>query len=549
MPSETEELAKAFESMETVEDLARLLNVSFRKFLVYYLYRVPETARYLEFDIKKRNGGTRRISAPATNLKLIQQRLNVVLRAVYRPKPSVHGFVARRNIMTNAEGHVRKKYVMNIDLENFFDSINFGRVRGMFMAQPYHLPPPVATVLAQICCHGNKLPQGAPTSPIVSNMICSKLDSQLRTLAASRGCQYGRYADDITFSTNRNTFPNDIGIVDAPGGAEGFRIGDKLRMIIEANGFSINPTKSRVRTRSQRQEVTGLLVNRFVNVDRRYVRNLRALLHAWRIYGVEALQGQYVANYDNKSRFPDKPVPSVVQVAYGRIQYLGAVRGWDDPVYKRLRDAFNELSSRKIRVPTDSWLEMLKSATWVIEDEDLVLQGTAFFLRGYGLITCNHCVGARPYIYHPAEPSKHYRVKAEHRHADVDLAILKPVDAVPKLAELAPQAFESTVQYEDTVTLVGYPGHAPGKELSIKRGEVQSFTIKSSIRRFNISAPVVAGNSGGPVIGRTKRVIGIAVTGSDRLDLAATTEEHGVIPVGALAHLLPEAAPIGREQF
>jgi len=143
-----EQLAAAFLGLVSVQGLAGLLRVNFRKHLVYYLYRIPEKRRYTEFDIEKRNGmGTRPISVPATSLKLIQRRLNEVLQSVYQPKPSVHGFARGRSIISNAESHVRKKYVLNIDLENFVGSINFGRVRGMFMAKPYSLPPGVATVL------------------------------------------------------------------------------------------------------------------------------------------------------------------------------------------------------------------------------------------------------------------------------------------------------------------------------------------------------------------------------------------------------------------
>jgi len=366
-------------------------------------------------------------------------------------------------------------------------------------------------------------------------MICSRLDKQLQDFAASHSCHYSRYADDITFSTNQNRFPADLAFVDGEGGLQ---TGGKLRKIIEDNGFSVNTSKTRRNTRSRRQEVTGLVTNQFVNVDRRYVRNVRALLHAWRRFGIIALQERFVTTYDSKSRLPDKGVPSVVQVAFGRIQYIGAVRGSNDPIYKKLRDAFNELSPKKIRVPRDPWLTTLQRACWVIEDHDDILQGTAFFLRGWGLVTTAHCVGTKPFIYNPIDPSKQYLVTVTHSNRDIDLALLATAEPISEYSELSPQSFQSEMQYRDEITLIGYPEHAPGKELSIKTGEVQGFAIRSTIRRFNISPVIVAGNSGGPVFDRYQRVAGIAVTGVATLK-DVPTQENGIIPVGALQHLRP----------
>lgn len=537
--TDREVLADALLSVTTVQELAQLLGVTFGKHLVYYLYRLHPTKRYIEFEINKRSGaGTRRISAPATSLKQIQQKLNVFLQAAYSPKKSVHGFLPDRGIATNASRHVRKRYVLNLDLEDFFGSINFGRVRGMFMAKPYNIPSPVATVLAQICCHENALPQGAPTSPIVSNMICSRLDKRLQDLATGHGCYYSRYADDITFSTNRARFPSELAVLSAASTSETLQVGDLLRQVIEANGFRVNASKTRLRTRHQRQEVTGLVVNQFTNLNRRYIRNIRAALHAWKKYGLDALQIKYLSDFNGKSRFPGKDVTSVAQALYGRIQHVGAIRGWDDVVYMRLRDEFNNLASRKIPVSVNPWLTSLTRSCWIIEDGIEANQGSAFFLKGYGLITNNHCVGQSPYIFHPNDPSTKIPVTVKQRHSVIDLAILTPAELPPRHFELDSQPVASQVQYGDDVTLVGYPEYAPGKSISIKQGKVHSFTMKSGIQRFNISTAIVFGNSGGPVLNRYNRVIGIAVTGIPSQDQEATaTGESGVIPVSALANL------------
>ena len=204
---DSEEFKKRFYALKTPLDVAELLDVD-KSHLNYYLYICPPHQRYQKFSIPKRSGGEREINAPATALRIVQAKLNQVLQAVYRPRPSVHSFITGENIVKNARMHAERNYVFNVDLEDFFPSINFARVRGMFIAKPYQLPAPVATILAQICCHNNMLPQGAPTSPIVSNMLCAKMDNELGRLARKHRCRYTRYADDLTFSTNFENFPD-----------------------------------------------------------------------------------------------------------------------------------------------------------------------------------------------------------------------------------------------------------------------------------------------------------------------------------------------------
>jgi RNA-directed DNA polymerase len=185
------ELCVKFFALQTRQDIADLLEVTDYQ-LRYHLYISSPQHRYKSFQIPKKSGGTRHITAPASSLEIIQRKLNQILQAVYRPKSCNHGFVRQKNILTNVREHVRRRFVLNIDLEGFFPSINFGRVRGIFMSPPYNLNPRVATALAQICCFRNELPQGAPTSPVVSNMICAKMDDQLSTLEESTSIKFAR---------------------------------------------------------------------------------------------------------------------------------------------------------------------------------------------------------------------------------------------------------------------------------------------------------------------------------------------------------------------
>lgn len=354
-----EDFRKEFFELKTREDVAQLLDIE-TKSLNFYLHILRVDKRYTAFSIPKRSGGQRQISSPVNGLKIIQQKLNQVLQAVYQPKPASHGFSQARSIVTNANQHISKKRVLNIDLQDFFPSINFGRVRGLFIAAPYKLPEDIATILAQICCHENHLPQGAPTSPVISNMICSKLDSELQRLAKKHKCTYTRYVDDITFSTSLKFFPPALAktISDL---TEQIEVGDELHEVIRRNGFEINQKKLRLQTNRTRQEVTGLTVNTKVNIQRKYVRQVRAMLHAWEKYGLEAAQAEFISKHDKKYRL--NPISSFAAVVKGKIDFLAMVKGKNDPNYLRFRAKLKELapdlvndipvaSSRSTVVPT-----------------------------------------------------------------------------------------------------------------------------------------------------------------------------------------------------
>jgi RNA-directed DNA polymerase len=257
----------------------------------------------------------------------------MALTPLYRPPHSVHGYVPKRNIQSNAIVHAGQLWVLGIDLENFFPSINFGRVRGLFMAHPFNYAPHIATLLAQICCHDNQLPQGAPTSPLLSNLILRGLDRDLAQLARAERCYYSRYCDDITFSTNRRAFPPDLATVDHHTG--NIAVGEALRGLFKASGFNVNDAKTRLRRRNQRQMVTGLITNEFVNVPRRYIRSVRSLLYIWRRYG-EADALARLQKSHPKNRPPDKSFPELRYIVRGKVQYIGSIKSWYDPVYKAL---------------------------------------------------------------------------------------------------------------------------------------------------------------------------------------------------------------------
>jgi hypothetical protein len=272
--------------------LAGLLGFQPKK-LAYLVYKKPLVTKYHQFKLNKRSGGTRTINAPANDLKGLQSRLSRLLQDCIsdinegkKISGSIsHGFRRKKSILTNARCHRGKRWVFNVDLADFFDTINFGRVRGFFLKNNnFKLDPEVATTIAQIACHNNALPQGSPCSPVISNLVAHVLDIRLAKLAETHGCDYSRYADDLTFSTNKSRFPKAIGR-SLLGKPHAWKAGNDLSKIIKNSGFSINPKKTRMQYHESRQDVTGLVVNSKVNVRREYERTARAMTHSLRLTG------------------------------------------------------------------------------------------------------------------------------------------------------------------------------------------------------------------------------------------------------------------------
>ncbi|OUS49977.1 Retron-type reverse transcriptase [Shewanella baltica] len=269
------------QSCKTRRDLAILLNYNPSHFTHLLYHSIPEQ-RYKSFLIPKKNGGERSISAPNEKLKQLQRNLsNLLLECIdnINKRNGVnnslsHGFVRERSIITNAEMHKNKKNVLNIDLENFFGSFNFGRVSGFFIKNnSFLLEEVIATTIAQICCFNNELPQGSPCSPVITNLITHSLDIRLASLAKKYSCTYTRYVDDITFSTRKSTFP--IQIMNFEDGE--YLPSQRLLHEITRSGFNINNSKTRIQFKDSRQDVTGLIVNKKVGVKREYRQLTKAM--------------------------------------------------------------------------------------------------------------------------------------------------------------------------------------------------------------------------------------------------------------------------------
>lgn len=306
--------------------------------------------RYRQFKIKKKSGGFRQITAPRTqSFMMMLSAVNEILRSMYTPSEYAMGFTDGRSVVTNANVHVGMEYVFNIDLKDFFPSIHQARVWKRLQVPPFKFTQPIANLLAGLCCmkesredeKRNKtnvyvLPQGAPTSPIITNMICDKLDYYLSRLAKRFNMNYTRYADDITFSSTRFVY-----------GKNGKFI-QELHRIIKEQGFTINESKTRLQRKGTRQEVTGIIVSDKLNVTQKYVRDIRNILYMWDRYDYNVAYGKFFSKYKEEKGHVKKGNPDLINVIDGKLMYLKMVKGEEDSVYTRLHTKFVKLVNRDV---------------------------------------------------------------------------------------------------------------------------------------------------------------------------------------------------------
>lgn len=265
-----------FNEIKNKNELADFLKIP-RQVMTYILYIKKVDNLYTSFEIPKKNGGVRVINAPVSSLKDIQKKLSEALweyqkdiRIINSVNSNIsHAFEKEKSIITNAYIHKNKRFVFNIDLKDFFTSFHFGRVRGFFQKNKhFQLPIELATVIAQLTCYEGCLPQGAPTSPIITNLICNILDFKLLNISKKYKLDYTRYADDLTFSTNNKHFIRDI---------DAFFL--ELDKQINKSGFQIKENKTRLQFRDSRQVVTGLVVNKKININKDFYKKTRAMAH------------------------------------------------------------------------------------------------------------------------------------------------------------------------------------------------------------------------------------------------------------------------------
>jgi S1-C subfamily serine protease len=535
-----DQIKAACAALATRQDVAALLGVSDQA-LRYNLYASGvKESKYFRFDVRKKSGGVRPIIAPDGFIKIIQSRLHTVLQCVYEPKGVVQGFTLTKSIVSNADHLDQRRWVLNVDIAEFFPSINFGRVRGMLMASPYNLSATVATVLANICCVDNQLPQGAPTSPIIANMLCARLDAHLSRLSGAHRCSYTRYADDLTFSTDQTLFPRELAERQLIDDKLVWVPGPKLTRTIRKNGFQINLSKVRLQKYNQRQEVTGLITNERVNVPRKFVREIRAILHNIKIKGLADCRRAYEAKYaSRRQRHPKAATPPIQLVVKGKIEFVGLVRGKDDDLYYKFLKELDSLIPDLVKVPVrKDQLDWFNENVWIIETD--VYQGTGFLLSGVGLVTAEHVLrDAHDILAISSDRTVEHRAKIIARDNQHDLAILDIGHSKDRGFAMSAKQ----VQLGEPITLLGFPKNAPGDSVQMRVGHIAGLKKDPNIdtKFIILSTSVIEGNSGGPVLNKELQVIGVALRGAPNEREAQQTSFHAAMPIATVKALFAQS--------
>lgn len=386
------EIKIRFMKTESVDDLAKLLswiyalkfpkrseknNIIIKaKHLNYYAFISKN--KYKQFTIKKKSGGERPISAPHYKLKTIQKCINEILNAVFTPHFTVTGFVPKKSIVDNAKIHIGKQFVFNTDLKDFFPSTKFRRIKTVLGLAPLNLIDEnemnsnkekrkisekkgkgyLGYLIANLCCDNGCLPQGAPTSPTLTNLVCQRLDKKLYKFAKSINAAYSRYADDITFSSNKPVF-NDS-----------FK--KTLVDIIEVQEkFKINFEKERLQSGGERQSVTGIIVNKKSNVDRFFIKDIRFWLFCWNKFNTQATQQKFLIQFPDKKGFLRYRgiTPQFYNYLNGKILFLGMVRGAADPMFLKFKNNFENLFEKMTGNPI---IYKIKEHSYVESDINLM---------------------------------------------------------------------------------------------------------------------------------------------------------------------------------
>lgn len=318
-------------TIETPAEFCRFLKTSF-----FELEELINNPVYKHYAIRKKKGGERQIYSPEKKLKAIQRRLNYFLQAYYLCiKPNeVFGFVVNPhylgnycNIAENAKPHTGKKHLLNIDLKDFFPSISASRVKSVFTSSYFNFSEQIATALTLLTTYEGKLPIGTPTSPIISNFVCFQLDADLKNFCETNRLQFTRYADDLTFSSD-TLIANDI-VLD-------------IINLIKKNGFEINEKKLRLKSSNRKQTVTGLTVNEKVNVDRKLLKKIRAMLHDFTTNGIDIATKRH---FNLNGEIDTKQREKFINRLEGYINFVGQVRGKSDTVYTKLKQPFDKVFS------------------------------------------------------------------------------------------------------------------------------------------------------------------------------------------------------------
>lgn len=346
----------------TADQLAEAMAITLNELrFLCYTNEVSKVTHYQRFGIHKKTGGVRLISAPMPRLKRLQYWvLDNILQKIPLSN-NAHGFVPLRSIVTNAQPHIGKMVVINMDLKDFFPTVGYPRIKGLFSNQGYG--EEVSTLLALICSepetqtvemdgqryfiHSKQrfLPQGAPTSPAISNIICYRLDKRLQGLAKKYGFVYTRYADDLTFSSQ------DIDKI--------MPLLNWVKATVTEEGFVVHPEKTRIMHQGVRQEVTGIVVNDQLSVNRKHLKQFRALLFQIKKDGYGNKKwgkgGSLLPTLKGYAHFVKMVNPSKGQQFLTQIQEIIQLHGYPNETSKQGRSTSDfRKASAQGKLPLDS---------------------------------------------------------------------------------------------------------------------------------------------------------------------------------------------------
>ena len=480
------------------------------------IYCASKGYLYVCFEVYKKNGSARVICAPIKELKRIQRRIYEYLKTLYCAKDCSYGFEIGKNNILNAEKHKKHRYLLNIDLKDMFSQITVNRIKGMLVNGPYNLDEDVAKAISMITCCKGILPQGAPTSPILSNMILKMLDTKLIQYSMRYKLYYTRYADDLTFSSNQ-----DIAKIVFANYPKSLDLSDELQEIFNNSRFIVNSKKTKYYAYYRRQEVTGIIVNKKLNIAKEKRKELRLLLYLCKKFGVISTAKRYFEK--NKIRVYyscDKEIEKKFsKIMYGKINYFVNVKGNLDSIGIKFREQYNEIFNAKLKFNLESLKterNIILNSIVIIESDDII--GTGFLLKGIGIITAFHVLYTGKEILrnnicvlYKDKKINLFEKDIISKNPSFDYAVINNNDIDSDIVGLG---YKIGYGLGDKIIYAGYPDYCKGDDIYMANAIVTSLNKKTIVGNVTlIDNDIFQGMSGGPVLNNSMEVIGYILIG------------------------------------
>lgn len=513
-----------FLDIKTDKDLQTYLGITEKRFR-FFKFGKP-SKKYFTFNIPKHGGGFRTICSPTPSLKAVHNKLKVEFDKLCYTCESVHGFTEGRSIKTNADAHKGKRIVINIDLENFFESIHIGRLIGLFQHKPFCFPREVAVSLSQILCFERHLAQGSPCSPVLSNMIFFKTDKAIFKYIKGKSIHYTRYADDITFSFNKKNYIKLFCDEDK-------ELNKDFAKIFKQSKFTINGRKTRIQLSHMHQQVTGIKVNNadHLSLNRGFKYKIRGLLHALEKFGIENAAKEYALRCG--IQYNQHTSVQLRDLLRGEIAYFGMIRGTTSIDYYRFASSFNNIFGKNmISVASDS-IDIIKNNSVLFVETGNIFYGTAFFYKGF-VVTCIHCIQEKAKVGDVLFFSNASRGDKSKKCASVistdglhDIAILKCLSST-SLVNIPSASKQASIG--DEVSALGYPDFSEDSEFRLAdlRGRITTKRKYEGMEIFVTDMLMQTGISGGPILNNKNELIGMACLGNDKLMVSEI--QNGFVP-------------------